>query len=402
MLSALLTILSLSGQPGHPGPPFSMQLEVEDTGVLLMFNGEQQYLNGLFGLDPDQRFSAPVAPEIQAALEATSLAVLLERSSATLDGTPVAPSLEKALLFETGLDNYEPTVEVHLRYPWPGRPEELVLRWDLFPPDGSSVPGVVRCGEYDFQFFKLDPTEPGMTWYPSEVALGPGALALRPAAPGQHQAGGLVWPALLALAAGLGAALSLRGFAPRLSAGVLGIAAAGLLVAWGSARRGPVRMPTEDEAVTMFAGLHRTIYGALAARSEDEMYATLASAVDEDYIEDLYLELRESMIRRNDGGAWCQVTGIVDQGYELELAGQAADASELTFELTWRWQVDGEVTHYGHTHTRRNIHRARYAVGHDGEGWKIRGREVLEHERSDDGEPLYSLDPMPDREERDG
>lgn len=402
MLSALLTILSLSGQPGHPGPPFSMQLEVEDTGVLLMFNGEQQYLNGLFGLEPDERFSSPVPTEIQAALEANSLALLLERSSATLDGTPVAPTLEKALFFKTGLDNYEPTVEVHLRYAWPGQPEELVLRWDLFPPDDSSVPGVVRCGEYDFQFFKLDPAEPGMTWYPSKIALEPGALALRPAAPGTHGDGGMIWPPLLVLALGAGVASCLRGFAPRFGAGVLSLATAGLLVAWSGARRGPVRMPTEGEAVSMFSGLHRTIYGALAARSEDEMYATLASAVDEDYIEDLYLELRESMIRRNDGGAWCQVTAIEDLGYALDLADHASDTEALAFELTWRWQVDGEVTHYGHTHTRRNVHRARYAVVHDGEGWKIRGREVLAHERSDDGEPLYPLGPVQDRDERDG
>ncbi len=152
----------------------------------------------------------------------------------------------------------------------------------------------------------------------------------------------------------------------------------------------------------MFSGLHRTIYGALSARSEDEMYATLASAVDEDYIEDLYLELRESMIRRNDGGAWCQVTAIEDLGYEIDLAATASGAEVLAFELTWHWQVDGEVTHYGHTHTRRNLHRARYSVGHDGRGWKIRGREVLEHERSDDGEPLYPLGPSSVREERDG
>ena len=55
MLSVLLATLTLGGPPAHPGPPFNMQVEVEESGVLLMFNGEQQYLNELLGLPADEQ-----------------------------------------------------------------------------------------------------------------------------------------------------------------------------------------------------------------------------------------------------------------------------------------------------------------------------------------------------------
>jgi len=358
-----------------------------------MFNGEQQFANGPLGLDPEQRYRSPAPPEVQAALEAGALEHFAEAVELSLDGQVAVPALEKALFFEAGLDNFEPIVEVWLRYPCASVPEQLDIVWSFFPPDGKPVPGVVRRGEFDFQFFQLSEEEPGTTWYPLEVELEPGALVRRPIAPGAQGRSPLVWLGALALALGGGLVAALRGFAPRLAGGVLSLVAAGLLVAWASARPGPIRMPTDEEAAALFGGLHTAIYGSLSARSEDEMYAILASAVDEAYIEQLYLELRESMIRRNDGGAWCQVIDVVDLGHELDLEDEAADVDALAFEIDWRWQVDGEVTHFGHTHTRRNVHHARYAVAHDGDGWKIKGRRVLEHQRSDDGEELYELDP---------
>lgn len=404
MLLALLAALGPSTgawtEPSlHNGPPYSVQVEVEQDSVLLMFNGEQQFANGPLGLDPEERYRSPAPAEVQAALDAGALEHFASAVQLSLDGQAAEPALEKALFFEAGLDNFEPIVEVWLRYPCTSVPEQLDLVWSFFPPDGKPVPGVVRRGEFDFQFFQLSEGEPGTTWYPLEVELEPGALVRRPVAPGAQGRSPLAWLGLLVLALGVGLVVVLRALALRLAAGVLSVASAGLLVAWASALPGPIRMPTEDEAVALFGGLHTALYGSLSARSEDEMYAILASAVDEAYIEELYLELRESMIRRNDGGAWCQVTGILDLGYSLDLAQVAEDADALAFEIDWRWQVDGEVTHFGHTHTRRNVHHARYAVAHDGAGWKIKGRRVLEHQRSDDGEELYELDPPPDGED---
>ena len=402
--------------PLHPGPPFNLQLEVDEEGVLFLFNGEQRYLNGLLGLDPQQRYAGTLTSEVQTVLDEHALALLREHAKLALEGRSVEPRIEKTLVFESGLANYEPTVEVHARYPWPGVPSELKLEWDLFAPDGSQVPGVVRFGDFDFQFFSLEPAEPGVSWYPTEVELEPGTLQRPPVAPGERS-GALYWPELSLLLLTALLSVGFGRFASRSGPGGLlsgkpgwiaagGLVAAGGLAAWDLSRPAAVRMPSREQCAAIFAPLHRTIYAALGARSEDEMYAILASAVATDFIEPLYLELRESMIRRSDGGAWCQVTSIDDLDYQVDTPPRLAAGEVPAFDITWRWRVEGRVTHYGHTHTRRNLQRARYHVIHDGEGWKIAGRVILEHERSDDGEDFYPVDPPefdpPSEEDSDG
>ena len=54
------------------------------------------------------------------------------------------------------------------------------------------------------------------------------------------------------------------------------------------------------------------------------------------------------------------------------------------FEVDTRWNVEGQVFHWGHSHTRTNRYRAKYLVVATSEGWRLRSSEVLEHERERD------------------
>jgi hypothetical protein len=391
MLSTLLPfLLAVAGAPPHPGPPLNLQVEVQDGAVLVQLLGEQKLLNGLFGLDSERRLVDPVSAADLELVKAGALDRLGSSMTLTVDGEVIEPVLSSVKFFQAGLDNYEPSLQVELRFPCLGTPDEVVFDWTLFPTD-DFIPGVIRNG-VQFEWFQLTPADPGFTWYPREVVLEAGALVRPAAAPGERGRGGRLWPAALALGLGLVIAFLLRPLGARLAAGTLGIASAALLVAWGSAQPAGFRLPTEDEAIELFEGLHRAIYASLSARSEDELYAILASAVDKDVMDELYSELRESMVLRREGGAWCQVRSVEPLGSELTLSDEpAASEEDLAFEVEWKWRVEGDVTHYGHTHTRTNVYRALYQVAHDGEGWKIQGWEVLEHSRADDQDRLRTL-----------
>lgn len=366
-------------------------MEVDDDGLLLMMLGEQMIMNERYGFDPEERYERVVEPEVQAKLDAGIQAYLLDRVKVTIEGTVVEPEFVRGMFFHSGIDNYEPTVEADLRFSWPQAPQDFVIEWDVFAPEDEmpQVPLVVIRGEFHYEFHDLMPEEPAFSWYSKEVELESSALVRAPAAPGEMAKDPQYWPSIASLLAGaLVVWRVLRGFGPRFAGAIGTCAISGLLVSYDFARPGPIRLPTEGEAVQIFGALHHTVYGALAARNEDEMYAILASSVSEDYISDLFLELREPMIRRVDGGAYCRVTDVIDHNYDLELPESVPAGEQPAFAVTWDWQVDGDVTHYGHTHTRRNLFSARYELIHDGDGWKIESRRVLKHERSDDGLPM--------------
>ena len=59
------------------------------------------------------------------------------------------------------------------------------------------------------------------------------------------------------------------------------------------------------------------------------------------------------------------------------------DPAVPSFEAVWSWHVVGRVTHWGHTHRRRNELKARFQVAFEKGTWKIRDMEVLEHRRVD-------------------
>ena len=58
-------------------------------------------------------------------------------------------------------------------------------------------------------------------------------------------------------------------------------------------------------------------------------------------------------------------------------------AGRPRFDVEWAWEAEGRVAHWGHEHFRTNVHRAEFAIVHDGESWKIAAMETTEHDRKD-------------------
>ena len=64
---------------------------------------------------------------------------------------------------------------------------------------------------------------------------------------------------------------------------------------------------------------------------------------------------------------------------------QPEDGGEPTpgFEVRARWQVEGQVYHWGHSHTRRIEYLGEYTVGVVAPGWRIVAHRILEQRRLD-------------------
>jgi hypothetical protein len=143
-------------------------------------------------------------------------------------------------------------------------------------------------------------------------------------------------------------------------------------------------MPDEAQAAYVFEQLHRNIYRAFDYESEDDIYDTLARTVEGDLLDEVYAEVYESLILRDEGGVVCKVgsTQILESDVEIP-----EDPELRQFQVECRWRVKGTVSHLNHRHVRMNEYHARYVVTWRNGGWKISGVEILTQERVNPNEP---------------
>ncbi len=398
MIGPLLMSAALAGL--HPGPPLYAQVFIEESEVLLQIAGEQKVVNPWLGIEGIH--VPPIDPGLQARFQAAAPELIAAGVELAIDGEVVAGELVAVECFAFGPGNDEPNLQIDVRYPCLGTPSEVRLTWGLFCDEGWGVPTPFRCSaERSFYFPTLTREEPSYTWHAPERSLTPGADVEPVAAPGER-----VRPSrlpILALWAALVAVLLLRTPRARLVAGALGLMLAGGAWRFGSGGLA-IAMPDPEQALAIFDKLHQTVYGAFEARTEDELYAILASAVDQDQIDELYSEIHESLVLREEGGAFCTIEEVTPIEHGLvALEPVATRLEDLHFEIDWSWRVAGTVTHFGHSHRRTNVYRALYSVAHDGSGWRIAARELLEHSRSTDGGRMETLtgpeEPMGDEVE---
>ncbi len=65
----------------------------------------------------------------------------------------------------------------------------------------------------------------------------------------------------------------------------------------------------------------------------------------------------------------------------IESIGLLPPADTPGFAVVARWQVQGAVFHWGHSHYRTNEYQARYNVLATDEGWRIADSQILEQLR---------------------
>ena len=134
--------------------------------------------------------------------------------------------------------------------------------------------------------------------------------------------------------------------------------------------------PSTGRTSVILDGLLTNVYRAFDVRDESRVYDRLSTSVMGDQLTQIYLENRRALELENRGGAQAKVDEVellsVNRVTASEAGGFIADAV---------WTVSGSVSHFGHTHYRRNENHALVTFMKDGDAWKIRGIELIEEKR---------------------
>ena len=134
--------------------------------------------------------------------------------------------------------------------------------------------------------------------------------------------------------------------------------------------------PSVDRSAIILEGLLTNVYRAFDVRDESRVYDRLAMSVTGGQLAQIYLQNRRSLELENRGGARANVDKV-----EILSIESVRRSKAKRFVADAVWTVSGSVSHYGHTHYRRNKNYALVTFVTDGNLWKIQGIELIEEKR---------------------
>ena len=136
------------------------------------------------------------------------------------------------------------------------------------------------------------------------------------------------------------------------------------------------------ESDSAFQSLLQGMYRSLDFGTEDRVYDALAASVEGELLEDLYLQLLESLRVREQGGAVARIREVKsDAGEVLPRTQSTADVEWPGFRYRARWTVAGTVEHWGHIHERQNQFDAAFTIEPRNGTWKITRMDILGQEQ---------------------
>jgi len=140
--------------------------------------------------------------------------------------------------------------------------------------------------------------------------------------------------------------------------------------------------PAEQEALYTSQTLLRNIYRAFESDQESAIYDTLAKSVSGPLLASIYLEINQSLVMQEEGGAVAKIESV--EILENALLPRP-DEHARYFVTRTKWRVTGKVGHWGHTHQRVNEYEADLTIMLEDGGWKIARLDVRSQLRVDDG-----------------
>ncbi|MHC4377818.1 MAG: hypothetical protein ACYS26_14560, partial [Planctomycetota bacterium] len=139
--------------------------------------------------------------------------------------------------------------------------------------------------------------------------------------------------------------------------------------------------PTPADARAIFEPLHRNVYTAFAYDSESDIYDALAGSVGGELLDSLYVQVFRSLKLPDEGHGLARVSQVRHRSTTLESSGVLPGTERPSFTVRAQWEVDGNITHFGHSHERTNEYDARFTVAQgatEAAGWLLVGHELLE------------------------
>jgi len=385
---AVLLALATARAEAHPhltAPPVDLTISVRGTevlGVLVVDKWQVASWGQPPGTTPNLKLDIPTDDLVRR---------LSTRFDVALDGALVVPVVRKVTEPSKGATQLMvPTLRIVLDYPVTKAPTHIAVRWKdftgiLWEDKVETALQIEAQGHVDAK--ELTPAEPEYQWHARPPAAFRAAAPPLPEVPGGSRLplAALVF-ALLALATPFLPPLRRQARARRWLPAVGLLAVAGVLLARGvgevGSPWGAAEPPTEAQARTITTTLLKNVYRAFDADSERGIYDLLAASVERGLLEGLYADVYESLVLREQGGA---VARVADVSFGEGRVRFAENGAPTHFESEQSWQVRGAVTHWGHTHERVTLYRARLTLRHNEASWRIAGIEMLEHKRLDEG-----------------
>ncbi|MEO0475209.1 MAG: hypothetical protein AAF085_04440 [Planctomycetota bacterium] len=412
VMLALGVCLSLAGRSlAHPADEFQqvyLQLSIDDEKVSLLARvpapcASKELFDGESPIETDRMEPADLAKRVQPLLAAMC--------PVSIDGVVVPPTVVKAEMRMEGSRlpvrsfSLPQTMErgyliFMAEYETKGKPRRVDMDWTVYAnaydeddqpltPDEELLVVIVTRAYEQQSYAVVTPVEPRYTWHSDEsFALPADLLATKPV---QRE-----FVTLPAVSIGIwlvGGVTGLVLFRWRRRAARLVLMAAAfvgvLVVPLGGIE---IEKPPsyaeldEVEALTVFETLHRNIYRAFDYTDEGSVYDALAESVDGPMLEAIYNDVYQSLIMREENGAVSKAVRVEIEEAAVVPAEETDEAFDANaYRIACTWQVDGLVTHFGHTHERTNEFEAVYTLAPREQGWRIVGAEILQQRRIDEG-----------------
>ena len=279
-------------------------------------------------------------------------------------------------------------LQLVLDYPAETDPRRVRMVWGAYPPDlavGSE--GFMPTVTIRAQLFSggiVSPVEfieeePEFTWHATGETATDRMLAVPETVPPER----LQWPMISSILALAGViVLFQRRFDGRAWVTMFMTFGAAFLLRPYARYELPIvvggaALPDAIEAEEIFLPLHANVYRAFDYTAESDIYDALARSVDGDLLDELYEQVYRGLIQQEQGGAVSRVQEVRPLDVAVGAIGRIPVDGRLGFTVNARWQIDGRVTHWGHSHDRTNEYHARYAVVQTEDGWRIGGSQIL-------------------------
>lgn len=295
-----------------------------------------------------------------------------------------------------------PQVHVVAEYPCKALPRAVTMIWGAFPrdfqaPDRDMAPPspieAALTSEGTLQLVAFTQQEPEVTWRApatqreARFAAVPRVAAFKAGASSFNISVPAISMSLVGLGV-VGATMLARKAQPfsykAVRTGVVLLATVGAAwISWPYARIGFGPNPfgskgqdeaqafSADQALAVFRPLHANIYRAFDYTRESDIYDALARSVDGPLLDALYNDVYQGLVMQEEGGAMSRVKTVTPLECEVVPVGQSGPNSGALFRVRTRWQVEGVVYHWGHSHTRINEYVADYGVAARDGGWRI-------------------------------
>ena len=135
-------------------------------------------------------------------------------------------------------------------------------------------------------------------------------------------------------------------------------------------------LPSAQHARMIIEPMLSEIYHAFNLKDENETYDRLAEQVSGDLATDIYLDSRRRLIAGTREGA-----SVVVRQVSVQKVGAPMIAGADIPAYPCRWTVTAKVTHWQHSHQRRNVYEGDLHLAVENDRWKLEAIDLRSEDR---------------------